>query len=78
MGHNPGPFTPIADARAGQAVFYWDATGVEHPFVIATVTRQPHDHADESAQDGSFPHLVLVTCAVPDGSIDWVVVAQPT
>ncbi|MGI8609341.1 MAG: sortase domain-containing protein [Candidatus Dormibacteria bacterium] len=77
VGHNPGPFTPMTKVRMGDSVTYWDELGLRHQFFLRSPERLSHDQASALAQDGSRPHLVLITCGVPDGSVDWVIEGEP-
>ncbi|GAC1575445.1 MAG: hypothetical protein NVS3B24_04090 [Candidatus Dormibacteria bacterium] len=78
VGHNPGPFSPAVRSRVGDAVTYWDDGGASHRYTVSSIVRIPAIEASMMGQDGSYSHLVLITCAVPDGSVDWVVLAAPT
>ena len=77
LGHNPGVFTPLVRARLGERVDYWDGEGHRLAFTINEVHRVNLTETWTYIQDGSRPHLVLVTCALPDGSVDWIMVAEP-
>lgn len=77
LGHNPGVFTPLVRARVGERVDYWDGSGADRAFSISEIHRVTKEESYPYVQDGSHTHLVLVTCAVPDGSIDWVILAEP-
>jgi len=75
MGHNPGVFTPLTRVRTGDEIRYWDARGLR-TYRVSTIERVRYgDVWQRVLIRGS--HLVLMTCAVPDGSRDWVFVAYP-
>jgi len=78
IGHNPGVFTPLAGAREGAAALYWDHMGHETEFRIQAVSRLSKADADARSQEGSPRRLIMITCAVPDGSLVWMLVAVPT
>jgi LPXTG-site transpeptidase (sortase) family protein len=78
IGHNPGVFTRLVDAKAGAEVNYWDHQGRHTTFRIDTARRLPKGDADAVSQQSSHGRLILITCAVPDGSVVWMFVASPT
>src|SRR5438445_509245 len=67
VGHNYGPFTPLLGAHVGDLVRYWDASGVPTTYHITGITRVPSSALPPYMTDASHPHLVMQTCAVPDG-----------
>jgi len=71
VAHNPGLFTPLLQARRGDEVDYFDGVSLER-YTIETEVRTSHHASTSYALDGSFPHLVMTTCAIPDGTEVWV------
>lgn len=78
MGHNPGVFSPLVGARVGDGVSYWDGSGSEHDFRLTSIDRVPQNQVWEHSGAPAKPHLVMITCAVADGSVDWVFQGEPT
>jgi hypothetical protein len=71
VGHNPGVFTPLLNTHTGDLVRYWDNNGsasTNRIVSIQTVLRT----AGPACIGESDPGLVLQTCAVLDGSVDWI------
>jgi hypothetical protein len=69
IGHNPGVFTGLMDARAGSVIGYYDARGRLHRYQVVTVRTWLRSSGvpapvrpDEAAQ--------FQTCVTLDGSVD--------
>jgi len=77
LGHSPGPFSSLVRARPGDLVFYWDAARARHDYSIAFAVRSRAADDEQYYRDSPYPHLVLHTCAVPDGSEVLDLVASP-
>lgn len=76
VAHNPGLFTPLLGAHVGDVAGYWDGHGTLREYRIKRVSRAPSQQAwPVVTEDPS--DLVLVTCATPDGSVDWIFQAVP-
>ncbi|HEV3234981.1 MAG TPA: hypothetical protein VG329_10585 [Candidatus Dormibacteraeota bacterium] len=76
-GHNPGPFSPLARAQAGESIQYWDAAGVLVNYTIRVVEKISVNN-DAEALSGPRPQIILQTCATADGSMIWVIKASPS
>ncbi len=76
VGHNPGVFTPLLRTQPGDRVSYLH-DGTSDVYVIGAVHRVSPQEAAAYTQDGSYPHMVLTTCAEPDSSAYWVYLATP-
>jgi hypothetical protein len=76
VGHNPGVFTPLLRTQTGDRVTYVH-DGVSDVYVIGDGHRVSPQEAAAYTQDGSYPHMVLTTCAEPDSSAYWVYLATP-
>lgn len=76
VGHNPGDFTPFLRVHTGDLVRYWDKNGDPTTYRFTAVTQASRAQAI-LADNGGAPALVVQTCAVLDGSIDWIYVAVP-
>lgn len=76
VGHSPGPLSGLKALRAGDVLLYWNGAGDKLGSEVAAIHYEPLTEASKYGQDGSFPHLVLVTCATPDGAKDLVVVGN--
>ncbi len=76
VGHSPGPFSSLRNASPGDLLIYWDSAGRQWQSQVGQVRYLNVSEASKYDQDGSFPHVVLVTCAKPDGSQDLVVVGN--
>jgi sortase (surface protein transpeptidase) len=74
MGHNPGVFTPLLRTHPGDRVIYSDGL-VQSIYEIRSAARVSPDAASRAGQDGSFPHMLLATCAAPDASSYWIFIA---
>lgn len=75
-GHNPGVFTPLLRAHPGDLVRYWDGAGAASTYRIASSQLISRAQYQVMTQGGT-PRLVMQTCAVLDGSQDWVFTALP-
>jgi sortase (surface protein transpeptidase) len=76
-GHNPGVFTPLTRLRRGAEVDYWDSSSRGSRYRLADIERVSPGQAGGYATDLSHAHLVLQTCALPDGSQVWLLIAEP-
>jgi hypothetical protein len=76
VGHNPGVFSPLLGTHAGDLVTYRDQSG-QRTLRLNSPVRVPPEQAALYAQDGSYTHMVLTTCAAPDSSSYWVFIAVP-
>lgn len=76
-GHNPGPFSALSRAQAGEAIQYWDAAGVLVNYTIRVVEMISGNN-DAEALSGPRPQIILQTCANADGSMIWVIKASPS
>jgi hypothetical protein len=77
VGHNPGVFTPLLGLNRGGEVDYWDSSGDPQRYDVVDIKRLSAFAAASYATDHGHPHLVLQTCAVPDGSEVWLFFAEP-
>ena len=77
MGHNPGIFTPLLQARPGDQVIY-SVGAAQSTYVIRSSERMSPEAASRAGEDGSYAHMVLATCAAPDASSYWVFEAALT
>lgn len=77
IGHNPGVFTPLLRTHPGDSVVYEPASGGSQRFSIQDPSGLSPQQAAVITQDSSFRHLVLLTCAVPDGSAYRTFLATP-
>jgi hypothetical protein len=71
VGHNPGVFTPFLLTHTGDLVRYWDNNGSATTYRIASIQKVLRSAGATYVGD-SDPGLVVQTCAVLDGSLDWV------
>lgn len=76
VGHNPGVFSPLLGTHPGDLVMYRDYAG-QHTLRLNSPVRVSPEQAALYAQDGSYAHMVLTTCAAPDSSSYWVFIAVP-
>lgn len=77
VAHNPGIFTPLLKAKVGDTVIYRDSYGHESTFKIQKIFLNSRTNAQFLYEDSSSLHLYLQTCAIPDGSVDWIYRADP-
>lgn len=71
VGHNPGVFTPLLSESVGSVITWWDGGGHAHLLRIVAVRSW-------NASNGVPPTVSAAvvaqfqTCAVADGSRDWI------
>jgi hypothetical protein len=64
-------FTPFLGVHVGDLARYWDNNGSATTYRIVSIQRVMRSDGAPYVGD-SPPGLVFQTCAVLDGSVDWV------
>jgi len=71
VGHNPGVFTPLLSESVGSIITWWDYLGHAHVLRIVAVRNWTAANGVPPPVSGAVV-AQFQTCAVSDGSRDWI------
>jgi hypothetical protein len=76
VGHNPGVFTPMLSESVGSIITWWDGAAHAHVLRIVAVRSWMRSDGVPPPVSGAVT-AQFQTCAVYDGSKDWIYDAVP-